>query len=86
MILDEPTSALDPLAEAEIYEHFDTLVRGQTAIYISHRMSSSRFCDRVLVLDGGEVVAYAHHDELVQDEHSLYTRLFNEQKQYYSMT
>lgn len=86
VILDEPTSALDPLAEAEIYEHFDTLVRGQTAIYISHRMSSSRFCDRVLVLDGGEVVAYAHHDELVQDENSLYTLLFNEQKQYYSMT
>ncbi len=85
VILDEPTSALDPLAEAEIYEHFDTLVHGQTAIYISHRMSSSRFCDKVLVLDGGKVADFAHHDELIQNKDSLYSRLFDEQKKYYSL-
>ncbi len=85
VILDEPTSALDPLAEAEIYEHFDTLVQGQTAIYISHRMSSSRFCDKVLVIDAGKVTAFLPHDELVKDETSLYTRLFNEQKVYYKL-
>lgn len=86
VILDEPTSALDPLAEAEIYEHFDTLVHGQTAIYISHRMSSSRFCDKVLVLDGGTVVGFDPHDKLIQEEDSLYTKLFDEQKKYYQLS
>lgn len=83
VILDEPTSALDPLAEAEIYEHFDTLVQGQTAIYISHRMSSSRFCDKVLVLNEGKVSAFAHHDELMRTGDSLYRKLFEEQARYY---
>lgn len=86
VILDEPTSALDPLAEAEIYEHFDALVHGQTAIYISHRMSSSRFCDKVLVLDGGMVSGFAHHDELIKNGDSLYSQLFQEQKQYYTLS
>lgn len=86
VILDEPTSALDPLAEAEIYEHFDALVHGQTAIYISHRMSSSRFCDKVLVLDGGMVSGFAHHDELIKNGDSLYSQLFQEQKQYYMLS
>lgn len=85
VILDEPTSALDPLAEAEIYEHFDTLVRGQTALYISHRMSSSKFCDKVLVLEQGEIAGFAPHEELIKDKNSLYTRLFNEQAKYYEL-
>lgn len=85
VILDEPTSALDPLAEAEIYEHFDTLVQGQTAIYISHRMSSSRFCDKVLVIDAGEMAGFASHNELIKDSDSLYSRLFHEQAKYYQL-
>ncbi len=85
VILDEPTSALDPLAEAEIYEHFDTLVQGQTAIYISHRMSSSRFCDKVLVIDAGEMAGFAPHNELIKDSDSLYARLFHEQAKYYRL-
>ncbi len=85
VILDEPTSALDPLAEAEIYEHFDTLVQGQTAIYISHRMSSSRFCDKVLVIDGGEMAGFAPHGELICDSDSLYARLFHKQAKYYQL-
>lgn len=83
VILDEPTAALDPLAEAEIYEHFDSLVQGQTALYISHRMASSRFCDKVLVLNNGQVESFAPHEELIQNPDSLYTRLFQEQAQYY---
>ncbi len=53
VILDEPTAALDPLAESEVYEHFHQLTRGRTAIFISHRMSSSTFCDRILLLQDG---------------------------------
>ena len=56
IILDEPTAALDPVAEAEIYDHFQTLIRDKTGIYISHRMSSCRFCDRILVLKKGEIL------------------------------
>ena len=56
VILDEPTSALDPLAESEIYENFNSLVEDKTAIYISHRMSSSLFCDKILVLDKGKII------------------------------
>ena len=56
VILDEPTSALDPVAEYEIYQHFDQMVQDKTSIYISHRMSSCRFCDNILVFDEGEIV------------------------------
>ena len=64
MILDEPTAALDPLSEAEIYEHFDMLVQGKTTLYISHRMSSCKFCDRIIVMEQGEVEEEGTHDTL----------------------
>lgn len=76
VILDEPTSALDPMAEAEIYENFHSLVGEKTAIYISHRMSSSTFCDRILVLQDGRVAAYDTHEHLLQDTEGLYAQLF----------
>lgn len=79
IILDEPTSALDPLAEAEIYENFNTMVGGKTAIYISHRMSSSVFCDKILIIDGGRVSDYDTHHNLMQKTDSLYYKLFNSQ-------
>lgn len=79
VILDEPTSALDPLAEADIYQNFNNLVKNKTAIYISHRMSSSVFCDKILVLNGGKVEAYDSHKNLMKDENSLYYKLFNAQ-------
>lgn len=85
LILDEPTSALDPLAEAEIYEQFNSLAAGKTAIYISHRMSSSIFCDKILVLDGGSVKDYAPHAVLIQDETSLYYQLFKTQAKNYAL-
>ena len=62
VILDEPTAALDPLSEAEIYEHFDMLVQGKTTLYISHRMSSCKFCDRIIVMEQGEVEEEGTHD------------------------
>ncbi len=76
IILDEPTSALDPLAEAEIYENFNQLAGGKTALYISHRMSSSVFCDKVLVIDGGRVADFAPHEVLMKKEGSLYQKMF----------
>ncbi|MDE7282141.1 MAG: ABC transporter ATP-binding protein/permease, partial [Lachnospiraceae bacterium] len=84
IILDEPTSALDPLAEAEIYENFNELAGGKTAFYISHRMSSSVFCDKILVIDEGQVADFAEHEELMKKEGSLYRRLFEAQAQNYA--
>lgn len=79
IILDEPTSALDPLAEAEIYEHFNQLVGDKTAIYISHRMSSSVFCDKILVLDGGLITDFDSHKKLMEREEGMYYKLFKSQ-------
>ena len=64
MILDEPTAALDPLAEAEIYENFNELVKDKTSIFISHRMSSCKFCDEIVVFDHGQIVQRGTHDQL----------------------
>jgi ABC-type multidrug transport system fused ATPase/permease subunit len=85
IILDEPTSALDPLAEAEIYEHFNSLVGDKTAIYISHRMSSSVFCDKILVIDNGRISDYDSHKNLLKNEESLYTQLFKSQAVNYQL-
>ena len=79
VILDEPTSALDPLAEAEIYENFNNLVGGKTAIYISHRMSSSVFCDKILVIDGGRISDFYSHENLMKKKDSLYYKLYKAQ-------
>lgn len=76
IILDEPTSALDPLAEADIYQNFNRLVSGKTAIYISHRMSSSVFCDKILVLENGKVSDFDSHQNLLKKD-CLYSKLFN---------
>lgn len=84
IILDEPTSALDPLAEAEIYENFNELAGGRTALYISHRMSSSVFCDKVLVIDKGRVTDFAPHEELMKKTDSLYYKLFRTQAENYA--
>lgn len=83
IILDEPTSALDPLAEAEIYENFNALIGDKTAIYISHRMSSSVFCDRILIIDGGRVADYDTHAALMQKTDGLYYKLFMSQADNY---
>ncbi|MDE6407251.1 MAG: ABC transporter ATP-binding protein/permease [Anaeroplasmataceae bacterium] len=86
LILDEPTSALDPLAEAEIYENFNKMVLHKTAIYISHRMSSSIFCDKVLVLENGKVSHFDSHNNLMKEKDSLYYKLFTSQAKNYKLT
>jgi len=83
VILDEPASALDPIAEAEIYEKFNSLVEDKTAIYISHRMSSSVFCDKILIIDGGTVADYDTHENLMKKTESLYYKLFQSQAENY---
>ena len=84
IILDEPTAALDPIAEAEIYSRFNELVEDKTAIYISHRLSSCRFCDEILVFDQGNVVQQGGHEILLADQTGKYFELWNAQAQYYS--
>ena len=83
VILDEPTAALDPLAEYEIYNQFNTLVGGKTAIYISHRLSSCRFCDIIYVFVNGEIREHGTHDELVSVDNGYYAEMFAAQAQYY---
>lgn len=83
LILDEPTAALDPIAEYEIYRQFHTLVGGKTAFYISHRLSSCRFCDRIAVFADGRVAEYGSHDELAGIPGGIYAKMFEAQAQYY---
>ena len=83
VILDEPTAALDPVAEYDIYRSFDTLVGGKTAIYISHRLSSCKFCDRIAVFAENTIKEYGTHDELVGMKNGIYAELFAAQAQYY---
>ena len=83
IILDEPTAALDPIAEAEIYSKFDEIVGDKTAIYISHRLSSCRFCDKIAVFDKGELVQLGSHEELLADQNGKYYELWTAQAQYY---
>lgn len=83
VILDEPTSALDPLTEAEIYQNFNDLVQDKTAIYISHRMSSCVFCDRIIVFDQGEIKDFESHENLIKKTDSLYYKMFMTQAQNY---
>lgn len=85
VILDEPASALDPIAEAEIYEKFNSLVEDKTAIYISHRMSSSIFCDKILIIDGGTVADFDTHENLMKKTESLYYKLFMAQAENYKL-
>ena len=82
IILDEPTASLDPLAESAIYEQFNQMTEGKTAIFISHRMSSSKFTDKILVLDEGKIKAFDSHQNLMKTD-NIYSRLYKSQAQYY---
>lgn len=84
IVLDEPTAALDPVAESEVYSSFDKLAGDKTAIYISHRLSSCRFCDDIAVFDSGQIVQQGSHDVLVSDEGGKYHELWCAQAQYYT--
>ena len=82
MIMDEPTASLDALAEEKIYREFDQIMQGKTALFISHRLASTLFCDRILLLDGGKVSEEGTHDELLSHD-GLYAHMFKTQGKYY---
>jgi ATP-binding cassette subfamily B protein len=84
VILDEPTSALDPKSEAEIYEDLGELAKGKTAVFISHRMSSTKFCDDIVVIDKGKIVEEGTHADLMTIENGLYKKMWEAQAQYYN--
>lgn len=83
IVLDEPTAALDPVAEEQIYAGFDRITGERTAVYISHRLSSCRFCDEITVFDQGQIVQRGTHEELIRDTDGKYSELWNAQAQYY---
>ncbi len=83
VILDEPTAALDPVAEYDIYRQFDDLVGGKTAIYISHRLSSCRFCHKIAVFAEGCIKEYGTHEQLCNIANGIYAKMFEAQAQYY---
>ena len=83
VILDEPTAALDPIAEYEIYRQFNSLVGGKSAFYISHRLSSCQFCDKIAVFSDGHIAEYGTHAELERIEGGLYAQMFEAQAKYY---
>lgn len=82
VVLDEPTAALDALAESKLYEDFDKLIGGKTAVYISHRLSSTQFCDHVAMFVDGRMVEYGTHEELLE-KNGAYAEMFRIQAQYY---
>lgn len=82
LILDEPTAALDPIAENELYQNFGEAAKGRTCVYISHRLSSTRFCDRVILLEQGSIVEEGTHESLMEGD-TRYARLYELQSQYY---
>ncbi|WP_369524184.1 ATP-binding cassette domain-containing protein [Ileibacterium valens] len=83
ILLDEPTAALDPKAESDIYESYEKLTDKKLAFYISHRLSSSKFCDRILVFQDGQIIEQGTHEDLMRDQ-TVYAELYNIQSKYYN--
>ncbi|AWZ49992.1 ABC transporter (plasmid) [Clostridiaceae bacterium 14S0207] len=82
IILDEPTAALDPIAENELYNNFNNLINGKTAIYISHRLASTSFCDKIALFENGKIIEYGNHSELMAQKGQYY-KIFKTQASYY---
>lgn len=83
LVLDEPTSALDPIAESEMYQSYSEISRNKTSIFISHRLASTRFCDRIILLDGKQIAEQGTHDTLVAAGGKC-AEMFEIQSQYYN--
>ncbi len=84
VILDEPTASLDPIAESEIYEKMNDMVGDKTAVFISHRLSSCRFCNDIVVFNEGRIIQHGGHEKLILDKEGKYFQLWNAQAQYYT--
>ncbi len=82
VVLDEPTAALDAMAESRMYEQFDSMVDGKSAVYISHRLSSTRFCDHIALFENGSITEYGTHDELMETG-GAYAQMYEMQSHYY---
>ena len=82
LVLDEPTAALDPLAESDIYQKYNAMTKGKTSVFISHRLASTRFCDRILYLKDGVIAEEGTHEELLA-KNGGYAQLFEIQSRYY---
>lgn len=82
LVLDEPAAYLDPIAEMELYERFSRLFRDKTCIFISHRLSSVKFCDKVIMMEQGRISGYGTHEELME-ENSYYNTMWSAQSQPY---
>lgn len=84
IILDEPNSALDPKTEDDLYEKYDMILKNNTVLYISHRMSSCKICDNIVVLKNGKVAEFGTHDELIANKSGIYSEMFKIQSDYYN--
>ena len=82
LLLDEPTAALDALAEDRMYQEFNQMVKGKTAIFISHRLSSTRFCDKIVMFEDGRIIEEGTHEQLI-NANGKYRNMFQVQAQYY---
>ena len=82
LVLDEPTAALDPIAESDLYQRYSGLSAGKTSLFISHRLASTRFCDRILLLEGAHIAESGTHEELLA-QNGRYAELFEIQSKYY---
>ena len=82
VVLDEPTSALDAIAEQQLYQRFDHMIGKKSAVYISHRLASTRFCDKVAMFKDGQMIEYGSHEELMEKD-GEYAHMFEVQAQYY---
>ena len=82
LVLDEPTAALDPLVESQLYDRYRRFSEGRTTLFISHRLASTRFCDRILLMEDGKAVETGTHEELLAAE-GRYAWMFQVQSRYY---
>ena len=82
LVLDEPTAALDPIAESALYEEYKKATQGKSALFISHRLASTKFCDRILFIEKGRIVETGTHNELL-GKRGKYAEVFEIQSQYY---
>ena len=82
IILDEPTAALDPLAENRLYETYDEIMKDKTTLFVSHRLASTRFCNRIMLIEDGRILEEGTHEELLKRK-GVYNTLFETQAKYY---